>query len=124
MALRDKLVAEAQPHLEQNEQVQAVFAAQAASPFLAILSIWIILIKDAYRAVVVTDRRIIVFRTSRMRFTKYKSIERVLARNTQLGPPTGSVWFKTAAIGEQVWIHRRFFNDVKSADAAIGISQG
>ena len=124
MALRDKLAKEAQPHLEPGEQVQAVFAAQAASPFLAVLSIWIILIKDAYRAVVVTDRRIIVFRTSRWRFTKYKAIERVLARNTQLGPPSGGVWYKTMSVGEQVWIHRRFYNDVKAADAAIGIPQG
>lgn len=121
MALRDKLKAEAQPHLEPGEPVQAVFPGQAASPFLAQLSYLIFLIKDVNRAVVVTDRRVIVFRTSRWRFTKYKAIERILLRATQIGPPTGIVWNKNKALGEKIYIHRRFFGDVKVADAAIGI---
>jgi hypothetical protein len=124
MALRDKLAAEAQPHLEPGETVQAVLAAQAANPFLAVLSIWIILIKDAYRAVVATDRRIIVFRTSRWRFTRFKGIERVLDRSTRIGPPSGSVWYRSEVLGEELWVHRRFFGDVEAADTAISTEHG
>jgi hypothetical protein len=116
MALRDKIAAEAAPHLEPGEQVQHVFAAQAASPQLAFLSIWIIVIKDAHRAVVATDRRIIVFRTSRWRWTKFKAVERVLPRSTRIGEPEGLNW-KTESLGELLWINKRFHNDVRAADA-------
>jgi hypothetical protein len=118
MALRDKLHAAAASHLEPGEQVQAVFAASAANPMWSLLSYWIIIAKDAYRAIVVTDRRIIVFRTSRLRFTKYKRIERTLPRSTPIGEPSGLNW-RCESLGESLWIHKRFHKDVRQADAAI-----
>ncbi len=119
MALRDKMIDEARPHLQPGENVQAVFAAQAASPFWSLLSYWIIIAKDAYRAVIVTDQRILVFRTSRIRFTSFKAVERELPRLTHLGPPEGKLWYTTSALGEELWIARRFFSDVEAADAAL-----
>ena len=116
MALRDKLRAAAEPHLEPGEQIQAVFAASAANPMWSLLSYWIIIVKDAYRAIAVTDRRIIVFRTSRLRFTKFKRVERVLPRATRLGEPSGLNW-RTDALGETMWINKRFHKDVRQADA-------
>lgn len=116
MALRDKLVAQATPTLQPGEQVQATFAGVATSPYWSLLSIWIIVVKDAYRAVIVTDQRIIVFRTSRWRFTKFKGVERELPRSTPIGEPSGLNW-KTDDFGETLWIHKRFHKDVDAARA-------
>lgn len=119
MALRDKLRAAAAPHLEPGEQVQEAFGAQATSPYWSLLSYWIIVFKDAYRAVVATDRRIIVFRTSRWRWTKFVAVERTLPRSTKIGTPTGLNW-KTGTLGEELWINKRFFKDVLAVDGATG----
>jgi hypothetical protein len=116
MALRDKLRAEAAPHLEPGEQIQAVFGAQTVSPYWSLVSYWIIAFKNAYRAIVATDRRIIVFRTSRWRWTKFITAERTLPRTTRIGEPTGLNW-KTDSLGEGLWINKRFFGDVRTADA-------
>ena len=117
MAIRDKLAEQAAPHLEPGEQVQHAFAAQAVSPYWAILSFWVIIAKDAYRAVVATDRRLIVFRTSRWRFTKFKTVERTYPRSNRIGEPTGVNW-KNDALGETLWIHRRFHKDVRAIDGS------
>ena len=58
MAIRDKLRANAAHVLQPGETVQAVFTAQTASPYLALISYWIVIFKNAYRVVVVTDKRV------------------------------------------------------------------
>jgi hypothetical protein len=119
MAVRDKLRASAAPHLRPGEQIQAVFLAQRANPAWFLLSYWIILFKGYY-AVIVTDQRLLVFRTSAMAMTKYKQLEKELPRQTVLGPPSGTVNAKVRLGDEDTWVHRRFWNDLKAADAAIG----
>lgn len=114
MALRDKLATQAAPSLRDGETVQHTFAAIATSPYWSLLSYWIIIVKDANRAVVVTDQRIIVFRTSRWRFTKFRNIERELPRSTAIGQPEGLNW-KTDDFGEPLWINKRFHKDVNAA---------
>lgn len=116
MALRDKLATAAGPHLEPGEQVQGSLVAVATSPYWSLLSYWIVLVKDANRAVVATDRRIVLFRTSRWRFTKFKQVERSAPRTTVFGEPSGLNW-KTDALGETLWIHKRFHKDVRAIDA-------
>lgn len=118
MALREKLEAEAAPHLETGEKVQGVFAAQAVSPYWSLISLLIIIFKDAYRAIVATDRRIIVFRTSRWRWTKFKGVERTLPRSTRIGEPIGLNW-KTETLGEPLWINKRFHKDVRAIDGGV-----
>jgi hypothetical protein len=117
MAIRDKLRANAQPHLQPGEQIQAVMAAQAASPFLAIISYWIIIAKNAYRIIVVTDRRILLCTTGRLTVTPVKAVLREYPRSTRLGPPSG-LWHTTEALGEKLWIHKRFAKDIEAADSA------
>lgn len=112
MALRDKLRAEAERFLDPGERIDAVFGAQGVDPMWSILSPWFIVLRDAYRAVVVTDRRILVVRTSRWRWTKFRTLERTMPRATVLGEPTGLFW-RTEVFGERLWIHRRFHGDVR-----------
>lgn len=118
MALREKLAEAAAPHLAPGEVVRGTFGAVATSPYWSLLSYWIILIKDSNRVVVATDQRLLVFRTSRMRFTKFKRLERELPRATRIGEPTGLNW-KTDALGETLWINKRFHKDVQAIDAAV-----
>jgi hypothetical protein len=117
MAIRDKLKANVAPHLNPGEQVQVVFIAQTTSQWFALISFWIIIIKNAYRVVTVTDQRILVFQAGRLRTTAVKGLLRELPRETTMGPPSG-LWYKTDALGEKLYIHKRFAKDVSAADAA------
>jgi len=117
MALRDKITGAAAEHLRAGETVQGVAPAVAASPYWSLLSYWIVIAKDANRAIVATDQRIIVFKTSRLRFTKFKSVVRELPRTTLVGEPSGLNW-KCDTLGETLWINKRFHNDIRAIDAA------
>ena len=118
IAIRDRIAEKAAPFLQPGEVVQQAFAAQTVSQYWAFLSWIIIVAQNAYRAVVVTDRRIIVFQSSRWAFSNVKSIKRELPRSTRIGPLDGKLWAKTDSLGETLYIARRFFADVEAADAA------
>lgn len=115
MAIRDKLRANAAPHLQAGENIQAVFCAQTTSQYFALISYWIILFTNAYRVVVVTDRRILVCNSGRLRMTPVKSIVRELPRNVRIGPPSG-LWWRCETLGEKLYVHKRFHKDVNAAD--------
>jgi hypothetical protein len=119
MAIRDKLRSNAAHVLQPGETVQSIFTAQTASPYWALLSYWIVMFKNAYRVVVVTDRRILVCHSGRFRVTPVTSIVRELPRATKIGPAHG-FWYRCDALGERLYIHKRFHKDVTAADAAVG----
>jgi hypothetical protein len=119
MAIRDKKRANAQPFLQPGETVQAVFGAQTKSMWFAALSIWIIVLANAYRVVVVTDRRILVCQSGRMTTTPIKEILFELPRGTRIGPASG-LWYKCETLGEPLYIAKRFHKDVEAADALAG----
>jgi hypothetical protein len=118
MALRDKLRQNAAPLLQPGETIQAVFCGQTVSAYFALISYWIIVFANAYRVVVVTDRRILVCRSGRFRITPVKAIERELPRGTRIGEPAG-LWWPCDSLGRRLYIHRRFHKDVTAADAAL-----
>lgn len=64
-----------------------------------------------------TDRRILVCHSGRLRTTPVKDVVHELPRNTKIGPASG-LWYKTA-LGERLYIHKRFHKDVAAAAAAI-----
>lgn len=117
MGVREKIGAAAAPFLQEGEQVQTAFGAMGTSPYWSLLSYWIIIVKDSNRAVVATDRRIILAKTSRLRWTKFKEIVAEVPRSTKLGEPSGLNW-KTDALGPTIWINKRFHKDVRDVDAA------
>lgn len=116
IAIRDKIREKAAPHLEPGEQVQAVFSAQTFSQYWALLSWLIVMFKNAYRAVVVTDRRIVVFNTGKWSGANVKQVLRVLPRSTAIGPASG-LWWRSETLGERLYIHKRFHKDIAEADA-------
>ena len=116
MALRDKIRANAQHVLRPGEVIQAVIPAQTVSPYLAMITYWIIIFSNAYRIIVVTDQRILVCRTGRWTFTPVREVEREAPRGTRIGPGTG-LWHKTESLGEPLYIAWRFYKDVAQADA-------
>jgi hypothetical protein len=118
MALRDTLRANAEPLLAPGEQVQAVFCAQTANQWFALVSFWIILLTNAYRVVVVTDRRILSCRSGRFRMTPVKEVVHELPRDTLIGPAHG-IWYRTEALGERLYVNKRFHKDIAAADAEV-----
>ncbi len=120
MAIRDKMRSNAAPYLEPGETIQAVFGAQTKSQWFALISLWIIILSNAYRVVVVTDRRILVGRSGRLSASPIREILFELPRATRIGPASG-LWYK-AALGERVYIHKRYHKDVAAADAALDAS--
>jgi len=119
MAIRDKIRANAAPLLQPGEQIQAVIPAQITSGWMALISYWIIVIRGAYRVVVVTDRRILVCSSGRMRMTPVNEVLREVPRATLIGPPSG-LWYRTDSLGERLYIAKRFHKDILDADAAAG----
>lgn len=117
MAIRDKMTANAAPHLQPGETVQAVFGAQTHSQYLFLISVFILLLLNSYRVVVVTDRRILVCRSGRLSTAAVNEVLRELPRSTRIGPPSG-LWWKSESLGERLYVHKRFHKDVNAADGA------
>jgi len=109
--------ANAQSVLQPGEPIQAVFGAQSTSPYWVFLSYWILIFANSYRVVVVTPQRIMVCRSGRFTTATIKEVIRELPRSTKIGPASG-LWYKTEALGERLYIHKRFHKDVEAADAS------
>lgn len=118
MAIRDKIAANAQPHLQPGEQIQAAFSGQTHSQMLMALMGLPFLIMNEYRTVVATDRRILVFNSGKFSTTKASSVVAELPRGTRLGPASG-LWHKMTVGNEQIQVHKRFHKDVEAADRAV-----
>src|ERR1700674_5294839 len=98
--------------LQEGETVRAVFPGQTT------LSWRIIIIKNSYRVVVVTDRRILVCQSGRFRPTTVNEVAEELPRETRIGPAKG-LWYRCDTLGERLYIHKRFHKDVATADALL-----
>jgi hypothetical protein len=120
VAIRDKLRANAAPLLQPGETIQAVFCGQTTSQYFVLISYWIIILSNAYRVIVVTDRRILVCKSGRLRMTPVKEVLRELPRNVRIGPPSG-LWWRSESLGERLYIHKRFHKDVNAADTAVTV---
>jgi len=117
MAIREKLRANVQPFLGPGEIVQAVFSAQTTSQYFALISFWIIILRNSYRVVVATDRRILLLQSGRFSMTPAKSILAEFPRATRIGPAHG-LWYKCESLGVPLYIAKRFHKDVEAADLA------
>ena len=77
------------PHLEPGESIQAIFGAQTKSQYFALISYWILMFNKAWRVVVATDRRIVVFQTGRWGMTRIEGVTAQSRRQTRIGPAKG-----------------------------------
>jgi hypothetical protein len=122
MALRDSMRESAAQFLQPGEPVQAVIGAQTASQWLAALTgVLVFLGLNEYRIIAVTPSRIVVLDAGRASFKKARGVVVELPRATRLGPASG-VWHKVPAGSETLRVHRRFFKDLETADAAVAIA--
>ena len=121
MALRDKMAASAAPYLRPGEPVQAIFAGQTASQYLAALGgILFFLSLNRYRIFVVTPNRILVLDAGKFSTKRAKGLVAELPRSTRLGPGSG-IWHRIQVGQEKLRVHRRFFKDLEAADAAAPV---
>lgn len=119
MALRDSMRDSAAQYLRPGEPVQAVIGAQTASQWLAALTgFFVFLSLNRYRILAVTPDRILVLDAGKTSMKRARGVVTELPRSTRLGPPTG-LWHRIQAGGETLRVHRRFFKDIESADAAL-----
>lgn len=117
MSIRDKLREEAGRHLAREEQLQEVMWGTSIRPLKLYTGAWLFTGLDGYRAVVCTDQRIMLFKGGRWAAT----LEELLAtvdRNERLGPPRG-LYHRIAVFHPPVYIGRRFFRDIRKADARL-----
>jgi hypothetical protein len=106
-------------YLEPGEEVEAVFGGQTVSQYLFALTGGIIFYSmNRYRMIVVTPQRILVLDTGKFGMRKARGIVAELPRAMQLGPASG-VWHLIPVNGERLHVHRRFFKEIRNADAAI-----
>lgn len=118
MALRDSMRDSAAQYLQPGEPIQAVIGAQTASQWLAALTgIFIFLGLNRYRILAVTPNRIVVLDAGKASMKKARGVVTELPRSTRLGPGTG-MWHRIPAGTETLRVHRRFFKDLDTADAA------
>ena len=91
---RDVIRESMSPYLEPGEMIQQVFGAQTGpSPWL-VLAFWVLAFGAKYRTVAVTDRAIVMCRSSMWRPYKAKEFGARLPRSIQLGPAKGFVPFR------------------------------
>lgn len=118
MAIRDKIAANVQPHLQPGETIQGVVGGQTASQFWILVGVIPFLIINRYRTIVATDRRILVLDSGMWSTTKAKSVVAELPRSHKLGPWDANIWHRNQAGNETLRIHRRFKKDIETIDGA------
>lgn len=118
--LREKIVNNSAAYLRPGEQVQGAFSGQTLSGWWFLLT-WLMFFKLNYRAVIVTDQRILILDTGKWSATKPKGVVAELPRNVVIGPPSG-LWWKCLTLGEKLYVHKRFHKDVIAADEMLARS--
>ncbi len=119
MALRDSMRDSAAQYLQPGEPIQAVIGAQTASQWLAALTGFLAFLSfNRYRIIAITPARIVVLDAGKTSFKKARGVVTELPRSTRLGPGNG-LWHQVPAGGETLRVHRRFFKDLDTADAAL-----
>ncbi|HUR72979.1 MAG TPA: hypothetical protein VMZ00_01810 [Sporichthya sp.] len=125
MAIREKMRANAAPHLQPGENLQAVFGAQTWNQYAllplvlfgVLPAILVMAVVKPLRVVLVTDRRIVICQAGSLLATKIHGVVKESPRATALGEPTG-LWWKCTTLGNtKMYVHKRFHTDVRKADA-------
>jgi hypothetical protein len=118
VALRDSMRDSAAQYLRPGEPLQAVIGAQTASQWLAALTGVFVFLGP--QPLPDPGRHAGSHRGARRGQGQHEEGPRrgaELPRSTRLGPATG-VWHQIPAGNETLRVHRRFFKDIETADAA------
>ncbi len=118
MALRDSMRESAAQYLRPGEPIQAVIGAQTASQWVAALGGFLVFLGlNHYRILAVTPDRILVLDAGKTSMKRARGVVLELPRSTRFGTGTG-LWHQVPAGAETLRVHRRFFKDLETADAA------
>ncbi len=117
MGIREKIGQRAETFLEPGERVETAFPAQTTSQWWLFLGAIIFLIKNEYRTIVVTDRRVIVANSGKWATTNVREPMRSFPRPINVGEPSGILFYSTEAFGETLHIHKRFHNDLRKLNS-------
>lgn len=105
--------------LRSGETVQAVFGAMTYGGLKATVAGELGIGGNQYRVFAVTSGRILVLDAADLTWRRVRGVVAELPRSTRLGPPTGLLWHEIPVGQEQLRVHRRFFKDIRAADAAL-----
>lgn len=115
VSIRNNLREEAARFLGPDEHVQEVMWGTCIRPLKLYTGAWLFTSADSYRAIICTDRRIMLFRGGRWSPTLEDLLVSV-DRNERLGPPRG-LYHRIPIFHPTVYVARRFFRDIRRADA-------
>jgi len=101
------------PYLEPGEAIDAAFPALRSAP-------WKLFGVDGMYnfAVVATDRRIVVFRTTATRLSAVETVLFTLPRTHRFGTPGGALYARIRLGDTDAWVHRRYWNELHRSDTA------
>jgi hypothetical protein len=117
MSLRGILRQEAeQKYLAVDERVQEAMLAVTLRPLLLYPLGWLLLNRDAYRAVICTDRRILLCKVDHATGC-LEGLVQAEDRGRRLGPPRTPLMHRVGVFAHPVYVGRRFYKDVRRADA-------
>ena len=125
MAVRDKMRSNAEPLLDRDETIQAVFGATTTHPMLGLPFALFFVVPGALIymlfvnkniVVVVTDKRILVTRSGRFTSTPVNEVLHELPRSTRIGPARGI--YRCDRLGRRLYINKGFHGDIAAADDA------
>jgi hypothetical protein len=117
MSLRGVLRQEAEEkYLAAGERVQETMLAVTIRPLLLYPLGWLLLNRDAYRAVICTDRRILLCKVDHATGSLEGPVQ-TEDRRRRLGPPRTPLMHRIRVFAYPVYVGRRFYKDVRRADA-------
>jgi len=116
--IREKLTRNAQRLLEPGETIQSAFPASTWVPVLR--STLVPLLTKSLRAIVATDKRILICLAGKFRMTQVNEVLAELPRWTTIDTVPQTVkasgqtmtWFRTTSFGETLFISPGFYPDV------------
>lgn len=118
-AIHDSMREAAAVFLRPGETIDAVFGAMTYSVLKAAATGELGMGGNRYRIFAVTSSRILVLDAADPTWKSVKGVAAELPRSTRLGPPGGLLWHVIPIGEEKLRVHRRFFKDIRAADAAV-----
>jgi hypothetical protein len=119
LGLRDTILREAeQKYIGHGETVQAVMMGTTLRPLLVYSLGWLLLDRDSYRAIVCTDRRILLCKMDGVSGCLEGLIE-VRERALLLGPPRTPLTHRIKAFSPPISVACRFYKDIRRADGFV-----
>jgi hypothetical protein len=117
--IHDSMREAAAVFLRPGETIQEVFGAMTYGGLRATVTQELGVAGNQYRIFAVTSRRILVLDAASLTWKSVRGVVAELPRSTRLGPPMGLLWHAIPVGTEKLRVHRRFFRDIRAADAML-----